>query len=156
MKKITIGRNNTCDVIVPDTSNIVSRRQAVLTFTPWGRMTLYDTSNNGTYINGQKIEKGKGFKVTRKDRVNLGGVMEMDWDWVTDPYKLHKQVALWFGLAIFLLIIVFTIWILVPVESYQNNETSISEYTGTGMSSNQGSDNFYPLVIENKKLQLYY
>ncbi|MBR2016634.1 MAG: FHA domain-containing protein, partial [Prevotella sp.] len=53
MKKLTIGRNNACDIIIPDTSDLVSRKQAVLTYSFLGKMVLYDTSNNGTYVNGQ-------------------------------------------------------------------------------------------------------
>ena len=59
MKKLTIGRNNACDIIIPDTTDLVSRKQAVLTYSFWGKMVLYDTSNNGTYVNGQKLENGK-------------------------------------------------------------------------------------------------
>lgn len=159
MKKITIGRNNACDVIVPDTTNIVSRRQAVLTVTPWGSMMLYDTSNNGTYINGRKLEKGKGMKVTRKDRVNFGGVIDMDWDWVNDPYRLHKQVALWFGLAVFVFIIVLTVWILLPLESYQEEKETVKANESALNFPHLNFDeieNNYALVIEKKDLSLYY
>ena len=90
MKKITIGRNNACDIIIPDTSDLVSRKQAVLSVSFFGKMTLYDTSNNGTYVNGQVIETGKGVRVTRKDKVNFAKIIDLDWNEVKDPYKKEK------------------------------------------------------------------
>ena len=78
MKKLTIGRNNACDIIIPDTSDIVSRKQAVLACYFWGKMVLYDTSNNGTYINGEKLENGKGRRVTRKDKVNYARIADLN------------------------------------------------------------------------------
>lgn len=89
MKKIIIGRNNACDIVIPDTSDIISRKQAVLTFSFWGKMTLFDTSNNGTYVNGQKLENGKGMRVTRKDKVNFARKVDLDWNEVKNPY--HKM-----------------------------------------------------------------
>ena len=87
MKKIIIGRNNACDIIIPDTTDLVSRKQAVLAIDFWGKMILFDTSNNGTFVNGQRIENGKGMRVTRKDKVNFAQVAELDWNQVEDPYR---------------------------------------------------------------------
>ena len=94
MKKLTIGRNNACDIIIPDTSDLVSRKQAILTYSFWGKMVLYDTSNNGTYVNGQKLENGKGLRVTRKDKVNFARIADLDWNEVKDPYHKTKLYSL--------------------------------------------------------------
>lgn len=91
MKKLTIGRNNTCDIIIPDTSDLVSRKQAVLAYYFLGKMVLYDTSNNGTYVNGQQLENGKGKRVTRKDKVNFARIADLNWDEVKDPYRKAKM-----------------------------------------------------------------
>ena len=90
MKQLTIGRNNACDIIIPDTSDLVSRKQAVLSFSFWGKMVLYDTSNNGTYVNGQRLDNGKGIQVTRNDNVNFARIADLDWDEVKDPYRKSK------------------------------------------------------------------
>ncbi len=110
MKKLTIGRNNACDIIIPDTSDLVSRKQAVLTYSFSGKMVLYDTSNNGTYVNGQKLENGKGLRVTRKDKINFAGVADLDWDEVKDPYKKEKIVAVICVTAIIVLTILLSLW----------------------------------------------
>lgn len=93
MKKLTIGRNNACDIIIPDTSDLVSRKQAVLTYSFIGKMVLYDTSNNGTYVNGVKLENGKGMQVTRKDKVNFARIADLDWNEVKDPYRKFKIIS---------------------------------------------------------------
>ncbi len=92
MKKIIIGRNNNCHVVIPDTSDLVSRKQAVLTVTFWGKMVIYDTSNNGTYVNGSRLENGKGVRVTRKDKVSFARVADLDWKDVRDPYRTLKLI----------------------------------------------------------------
>ena len=132
MKKITIGRNNECDIIIPDTTDYISRKQALLTISFWGKMVLYDTSGNGTYVNGHKLEKGKGIKVTRKDKVNFAKTVDLDWNQIKDPYRKNK---LWLGacILIILLAIVLLSIILLPkqVESTQVNcskeDTTITE-----------------------------
>lgn len=87
MKKLTIGRNVACDIIINDTTDLVSRKQAVLTITFFGKMVIYDTSNNGTYVNGERLQNGKGRVVTRKDKVNFAHIADFDWNAVKDPYK---------------------------------------------------------------------
>ena len=93
MKKIIIGRNNACDIIIPDTTDLVSRKQAVLAIDFWGKMILFDTSNNGTFVNGQRIENGEGMRVTRKDKVTFAQVAELDWNQVEDPYRKARILA---------------------------------------------------------------
>lgn len=96
MKKITIGRNNACDIVIPDTTDLVSRKQAVITYSFFGKMVLYDTSNNGTYVNGQKMKEGEGVRVTRKDKVNFARIADLNWDDVKDPYyktKMYSYIA---------------------------------------------------------------
>lgn len=108
MKKLIIGRNNACDIIIYDTSDLVSRKQAVLTYSFWGKMVLYDTSNNGTYVNGQKMETGKGLRVTRKDKVNFARITDLDWNDVKDPYRKAKLFTA-IGGAVFIILTIFLI-----------------------------------------------
>lgn len=91
MKRIIIGRANDSDIIIPDKHDNVSRHHAVITFDFFGRMTLSDTSSNGTLINGTKMLKGTSIPVTRKDKIQLGGAWIFDWDLVEDPYKSIRR-----------------------------------------------------------------
>ncbi len=87
MKKITIGRGRECDIILDDSTDTVSRRQAVITFSPFGKMMIYDTSSNGTFVNGTKVEKPDGMLVKRGDNVNFAHIADLDWDKVKNPYR---------------------------------------------------------------------
>lgn len=87
MKKIVIGRAKDCDVIIEDKSDLVSRHHAIIAFNFWGKMTLCDTSKNGTFVNGERITQ----KVVKKsDSVSLGQVWPLDWKTIKDPYRFIK------------------------------------------------------------------
>lgn len=92
MKKVVIGRGRECNVVLADTTDVVSRRQAVIVFSFWGKMTLYDTSSNGTFVNGQRLAKQEGKVVTRDDKINFAHVWDLDWATVKDPYRGTKIV----------------------------------------------------------------
>lgn len=116
MKKLTIGRHNSCDIIIPDTTDIVSRKQAVLEISFFGRMLLSDTSNNGTFVNGERLANGTSKVVTRADKVNFGRVANLDWTQVHDPYRRHK---VWGGIAVLGALIacgILTWWLMRPAE----------------------------------------
>lgn len=100
MRKITIGRGRECDVRIDDQTDSVSRRHAVITVSPVGKMKIYDTSSNGTYVNGEKVEKPEGKPVKRGDTVNFARMVDLDWDTVKNPYK-----NLWIGSGSFLIIV---------------------------------------------------
>lgn len=103
MKKITIGRGRECDIRLSDQSDKVSRRQAVITFTPFGRMTIYDTSANGTFVNGERVEKPDGKSIKRGDSVNFAHAVELDWSQVKNPYvKTFRNIAIIFTIAVVL------------------------------------------------------
>lgn len=149
MKKLIIGRNNTCDIIIPDTSDLVSRKQAVLTFTFSGKMVLYDTSNNGTYVNGQKLENGKGLCVTRKDKINFARIADLDWNEVKDPYKMTKIVAAICTVAIIVFSVMLVLWYSIPRE---DNTLTPDK---TEVSSNKGETvtTVRPQVVEERQKQ---
>lgn len=127
MKKLTIGRNNACDIIIPDTSDLVSRKQAVLTYSFFGRMVLYDTSNNGTYVNGQKLENGKGMRVTRKDKVNFARIADLDWNEVKDPYRKAKMLSAISGTIFIIALLLLALWLMQPdkEDDLNINDTEI-------------------------------
>lgn len=132
MKKLTIGRNNACDIIIPDTSDIVSRKQAVLACYFWGKMVLYDTSNNGTYINGEKLENGKGRRVTRKDKVNFARIADLNWNEVKDPYRKTKMFYAIGAAVIAVAILVFALWSSLSGSEHESTPASTEIQAPTG------------------------
>lgn len=128
MKKITIGRNNACDIVIPDTSDLVSRKQAVLVISFFGKMTLYDTSNNGTFVNGQHLENGKGVQVTRKDKVNFARIADLDWNEVKDPYKKEKALAM---LAAIVFLVISVLIAVCSINSSQEENPPAVETVST-------------------------
>lgn len=94
MKRVTIGRGIDCDVVIPDDTDKVSRHHLVISFNFFGKMTLSDTSSNGTYLNGNRMLKGASVPVTRKDEIRLGEEWCFDWSFVKDPYANMRKWAL--------------------------------------------------------------
>lgn len=110
MKRIIIGRATDSDIVIPDEHDNVSRHHAVISFDFFGRMTLSDTSSNGTLINGTRMLKGASVPVTRNDKIQLGGAWIFDWELVEDPYKKIRQVCYIVVTVLLLLIVGFFIW----------------------------------------------
>ena len=94
MRKITIGRGRECDIRLDDSTDTVSRRQAIITVSPTGKMEIYDTSSNGTFVNGEKVEKPAGKPIKRGDVINFAHIIDLDWSKVKDPYKSMKITIL--------------------------------------------------------------
>ena len=86
MKSYTIGREETCNIVIADSSQMVSRLHATLTL-DGSKMTITDSSSNGTYINGIRIASGTAVPVTRKDVVSFAQVAELDWAQIPNPGK---------------------------------------------------------------------
>ncbi len=86
MKSYSIGREETCNIKLYDSSNMVSRRHATLNVNG-NKMTITDHSSNGTYINGIRITSGTPVPVTRKDVVSFAQTCELDWKQIPNPAK---------------------------------------------------------------------
>ncbi len=82
MKVYSIGRESGCDIIINDSTDVVSRRHAILNVSPTGKMTIVDQSHNGTYVNGIKISPNVPVPVTRKDNISFAHVARLDWNLV--------------------------------------------------------------------------
>lgn len=86
MKKIyTIGRDEGCDIVIPDSTDVISRLHATIRVEPNGKLYLTDQSRNGTYVNGMKMSSNVEIPVSRKDVVSLAHIYELDW------YLIPKQ-----------------------------------------------------------------
>lgn len=79
MRVYSIGREENCDIIIDDRSDVISRRHAALNVTSFGKMTIVDYSHNGTYVNGIRISSNVPVPVTRKDNISFAHVARLDW-----------------------------------------------------------------------------
>ena len=123
MKRIVIGRANDCDIVIPDEHDNVSRHHAVISFDFLGRMTLSDTSSNGTLINGTRMLKGASVPVTRNDKIQLGGAWMFDWNLVEDPYRKVRYITYVVIALLVLLSIGIVSW---SIYNSRHNDTSNS------------------------------
>lgn len=121
MKRIVIGRANDSDIVIPDEHDNVSRHHAVISFDFFGRMTLSDTSSNGTLINGTRMLKGASVPVTRNDKIQLGGAWMFDWNLVEDPYRKVRNITYVVIALLVLLSIGLVSW---SIYNSRHNDTS--------------------------------
>lgn len=92
MKTYSIGRDLNCDIVINDSTDVISRRHALLNVTPSGKMTIVDQSSNGTYVNGIRISPNVPVPVTRKDIVSLAHVAKLDWNQIPRENQWLKYV----------------------------------------------------------------
>lgn len=94
MKTYSIGRDINCDIVITDSTDVVSRRHALLNVTSSGKMTIIDQSSNGTYVNGIRISQNVAVPVTRKDTISLAHVAKLDWSLVPKSNACVRYVLL--------------------------------------------------------------
>lgn len=83
MKKIyTIGRDEGCDIVIPDSTDVISRLHATIRIEPNDKIYLIDQSRNGTYVNGMKMSSNVEIPVSRKDVVSFARIYNLDWSLV--------------------------------------------------------------------------
>ena len=123
MKRITVGRGNDCDIVIDDNTDKVSRHHLVISVDFMGRMTVSDTSSNGTFLNGNRMLKGTSMPVTRKDTIRLGDVWEFDWNTVRDPYARMRKCVAAAAAMLLLLCAGITVWSLIN-DSYDKENAS--------------------------------
>ncbi len=95
MKVYSIGREIGCDIVINDSTDVISRRHAVLNVSPSGKMTIIDQSHNGTYVNGIRISSNVPVPVTRKDSISFAHVAPLNWDQIPNPTAtIYKYVGI--------------------------------------------------------------
>ena len=94
MKVYSIGREVGCDIVINDSSDVISRRHAILNVTSSGKMTIVDQSHNGTYVNGIRIAQNVPVPVTRKDNVSFAHVARLDWNLIPKPTSIWVYVII--------------------------------------------------------------
>lgn len=123
MKTYSIGRDLNCDIVINDSTDVISRRHALLNITPSGKMTIIDQSSNGTYVNGIRISQNVPVPVTRKDIVSLAHVAKLDWNQIPKSNQWMKYVIL-SGIAV--VIILGIIFGVKPTKSVSDNHGDIN------------------------------
>lgn len=103
MKAYSIGRDQSCDIVINDSTDVVSRRHAVLNVLSWGKFTIIDQSSNGTYVNGIRITSNVPVPVTRKDIISFAHVAKLDWNSVPSSNAWMRYLIIGF-IGIFLVL----------------------------------------------------
>jgi len=125
MKKIyTIGRDEGCDIVIPDSTDVISRLHATIRVESNDKIFLIDQSRNGTYVNGMKMSSNVEIPVSRKDVVSFAHIYNLDWDLVPK----HKGNSIKAILIILAGLIVMT-GIAYAVISYLNKKEAIDTPT---------------------------
>ena len=94
MKVYSIGRDQGCDIVMNDNTDVISRRHAILTVMSSGKMTIVDQSQNGTYVNGIRIASNVPVPVTRKDNISLAHVARLDWNRVPKTVTITQYAII--------------------------------------------------------------
>lgn len=94
MKKVyTIGRDLQNDIVLNDDSDVISRVHATIKF-DGTKMYIIDQSQNGTYVNGMRMESNEEVPVSRNDTVSFANVYDLDWDKLPNPAKERMKLIL--------------------------------------------------------------
>lgn len=121
MKKIyTIGRDEGCDIVIPDSTDVISRLHATIRVESNDKIFLIDQSRNGTYVNGMKMSSNVEIPISRKDVVSFAHIYNLDWSLVPK----HKGSPLKIILIILSSLIIMT-GIAYAIISYLNKSESV-------------------------------
>ena len=118
MKVYSIGRENGCDIVINDPTDVISRRHAILNVSSTGKMTIVDQSHNGTYVNGIRISSNVPVPVTRKDSVSFAHIARLDWNIIPKSYAVWKYV----GIALAAIVVVIAIVLI--IASLSNSKST--------------------------------
>lgn len=104
MKKIyTIGRDEGCDIVIPDNTDVISRLHATIRIEANDKIFLTDQSRNGTYVNGMKMSSNVEVPISRKDVVSFAHIHNLDWSLV--PKQKNNKLKIFFITTLILVII---------------------------------------------------
>lgn len=95
MKKIyTIGRDESCDIVISDSTNVISRQHATIRVESNDKIFIIDQSRNGTYINGMKMSSNVEIPISRNDVVSFAHVYNLDWSLVPAEKNTTLKIVL--------------------------------------------------------------
>lgn len=130
MKKIyTIGREESCDIVIPDNSDVISRLHATIRIESEDKIYITDQSRNGTYVNGMKISSNVEVPVSRKDVISLAHIVDFDWSLIPKQRPRYIKMAI---LTVPLIVIVgfVTYYVLIPDKPIEPLTPVMEKQTG--------------------------
>lgn len=112
MKKIyTIGRDEGCDIVIPDNTDVISRLHATIRVEANDKIFLTDQSRNGTYVNGMKMSSNVEVPISRKDVVSFAHIHNLDWSLVPKQKNSKlKMVTIIIPILVIIGIVCYFIW----------------------------------------------
>lgn len=126
----SIGRDCSCDIVLHDDSNVISRVHAFLRVRRNGTYTISDQSMNGTFVNGIRITSGVEVPVSRKDIITFAQVEDLDWTLIPNPMK-RRRTILFFSMSGLVLVALLLIlgYMYRPGPSQTNDSVNIIQDT---------------------------
>lgn len=121
MKVYSIGREENCDIVIDDRTDVISRRHAALNVTSMGKMTIVDYSHNGTYVNGIRISQNVPVPVTRKDNISFAHVARLDWRMI--PNTQAKMITYIIMAVVAILLVIGGVWAYKSLNSGSASDT---------------------------------
>jgi len=112
-KVYTIGRDTSCDIVIQDSTDVVSRVHASLKAKGNGKYVLIDQSRNGTYVNGIKMSANEEIPVTRKDIISFAHIKDLDWNQIP---KEKNSKMIWILAAIAAIVIAYICYFIFKPE----------------------------------------
>lgn len=103
-KVYTIGRDPQCDIVIADSTDVVSRTHATIRVEKGDKIFLIDQSRNGTYVNGMKMSSNEEIPVSREDVISFAHVKDLDWSLVPKAKSNAWKIVLIILGSIFTLI----------------------------------------------------
>lgn len=100
-KVYTIGRDPSCDIVIADPTDVVSRVHASLKVKGGGKYVLVDQGRNGTYVNGIKMSPNEEIPVSRKDVISFAHIADLDWNKIPK----EKSKGLLWGMVVLIAVI---------------------------------------------------
>lgn len=94
MKALSIGREQGCDIVINDNTDVISRRHATLNISSSGKITIVDQSRNGTYVNGIRISSNVPVPISRKDIISFAHVTKLNWDTIPKTNSTMRYVIM--------------------------------------------------------------
>lgn len=143
MKTIIIGRDESCDVVIIDRTNVASRRHAVINIDNLGRMTITDHSSNGTYINGIRMSENEPVPVTRKDVISFAQVSDLNWSLIPN-IKQRNFLILGASLAVVAIAVILLVTLNKKTDSPLPPPTPVTTVTTPPVNKNNPQEKVEP------------
>lgn len=126
MKKIyTIGREEGCDIVIPDSSDVISRLHATIRIDSENKIYITDQSRNGTYVNGIKISSNVEVPVSRKDVISFAHIVDFNWSLI--PKQRSKYLKWAIVISSFIVIVGFVAYFAITPGKPTDSPTPIME-----------------------------